>query len=24
ISVIFALIGVPFFLYVARKERRNL
>ncbi|WP_258015351.1 hypothetical protein, partial [Listeria monocytogenes] len=22
--VIFALIGVPFFLYVARKERRNL
>ncbi|WP_258014728.1 hypothetical protein, partial [Listeria monocytogenes] len=20
----FALIGVPFFLYVARKERRNL
>ncbi|KMT59639.1 FecCD family ABC transporter permease [Paenilisteria newyorkensis] len=24
ISVIFALIGVPFFLYVARKERRSL
>ncbi|EUJ24481.1 iron ABC transporter permease [Listeria grandensis FSL F6-0971] len=24
ISVIFAIIGVPFFLYVARKERRSL